>query len=86
MSSCYHHTLVLTVSILGSPDILVGGPVESLDVGSEVVLHVTAALVSLLQAVELGQDVLQGLPAFSLVSIAHYCPIRAKVSQCSPKN
>ena len=34
------------------------------------VLHVTAALISLLQAVELGQDVLQGLPAFSLVSLS----------------
>ena len=34
------------------------------------VLHVTTALISLLQAVELGQDVLQGLPAFSLVSLS----------------
>ena len=54
---------VLTVSILlGSPDILVGGPVESLDVGAEVILHVSAALVSSLQPVELGQQLLQRLP------------------------
>ena len=63
MLACYHHTLSsLYLSSLVSPDILVGGPVESLDVGAEVVLHISAALVSSLQPVELGQQLLQRLP------------------------
>ena len=48
---------------LSIPDVLVGGTVEPLDVGTEMILDVTGALVGSLQTRELSQDLLQRFAA-----------------------
>ena len=57
------NVFVTSIICLSIPDVLVGGTVEPLDVGTEMILDVSGALVGSLQTRELSQDLLQGFAA-----------------------